>query len=85
MEKYTIVSPVLLGGVYSGEIELNVTQAQRLLELGAIEGEIREEEKEPEDMTVVELRAYAKQKNIELDGATKKEDILMRVQTAPNE
>ncbi|MCY9513309.1 hypothetical protein [Paenibacillus apiarius] len=87
MAKYTVVSPVLQGGVvvFSGDIELDDMQAQRLLELGAIEGEIQEEEKELEDMTATELKAYAKRNNIELDGATKKEDVLMRIKAAQNE
>lgn len=78
MGKYTVVSPVLQGGVIftSGEIELDDNQAGRLLELGVIEGEIPVEEKDLEDMSAGELKSYAKKNEIDLGGATKKEDVL---------
>ena len=78
MAKYTVLSPILQGGVVftSGEIELDDNQAERLLELDVIEGEIPVEEKELEDMSAAELKAYAKKNEIDLGGATKKEDVL---------
>ncbi|MEK4193275.1 Rho termination factor N-terminal domain-containing protein [Paenibacillus sp. FSL L8-0323] len=81
MDKYEVVTPVLQGGVIftSGEIELDDIQAKRLLELGAIAGEIPEEVKELEDMSGPELKAYAKKRDIDLGGATKKEDILAEI------
>ncbi|MGX8702068.1 hypothetical protein [Caproiciproducens sp.] len=35
--------------------------------------------KSPDEMTVAELKAYAKEKNIDLGDSTKKEDILAKI------
>ena len=40
------------------------------------------QEKAPEDMTVTELRSFAAAHGIDVTGATKKQDLLLAVQTA---
>ena len=81
MKKYSVVSPVLLGGVIitSGVVELNQKQAERLLEFDAIESV---EEKDISEMNVTELKAYAKEHGINLGDATKKEDVLAVIMKA---
>ena len=50
--------------------------------LKVLEGGKTEDPKALEDMTVAELKAYAAEMEIELGGATKKDDILAAIQKA---
>ncbi|WP_044880228.1 hypothetical protein, partial [Paenibacillus sp. IHBB 10380] len=78
MKKYNIIAPVLHAGVIlaSGEIELNIEDAERLIGLKAIENMEQPIETNISEMSLDELREYAKSKEIDLGKATKKEDIL---------
>lgn len=86
MNKYSVVNPVLLGGVIitSGVIELNQKQAERLLEFDAIESVAVETvgEKDISEMSATELKAYAKEHGINLGVASKKEDVLAVIMKA---
>jgi hypothetical protein len=81
MTKYKVMTPVLQGGVIvaSGEIELDDKQALRLQELGAIGEEIPEESVPLEEMKLPALKVYAKDHNIDLGEATKREDVLAAI------
>ncbi|MEK4473344.1 hypothetical protein NSQ91_09005 [Paenibacillus sp. FSL R7-0048] len=81
MTKYKVLTPVLQGGVIvaSGEIELDDKQALRLQELGAIGEEIPEESVPLEEMKLPALKVYAKDHNIDLGEATKREDVLAAI------
>ncbi|MCG7406776.1 hypothetical protein MH117_05040 [Paenibacillus sp. ACRRX] len=83
MAIYKVVSPVIQGGVVllSGIIELNDEQAERLVQAGAIEVELVQEDKELNDMSLPELKEFAKLNDIDLDGATKKENILLKIKS----
>ncbi|WP_342409829.1 hypothetical protein [Paenibacillus sp. FSL R10-2778] len=81
MTKYKVMTPVLQGGVIvaSGEIELDDKQALRLQELGAIGEEVPEESVPLEEMKLPALKVYAKDHNIDLGEATKREDVLAAI------
>lgn len=81
MTRYKVLTPVLQGGVIvaSGEIELDDKQALRLQELGAIGEEIPEESVPLEEMKLPALKVYAKDHNIDLGEATKREDVLAAI------
>ena len=74
------------GDIYPRE-GLEVTP-ERIAELSGSENKQRKpliaeaEEANIEKMKVAELQAYAKEKGIELDGATKKEEILAKIKEA---
>lgn len=50
-----------------------------------IESESKENEKPIDEMKVDELKEFAKQREIDLDGATQKADILAKIQAALEE
>ncbi|MEK4355192.1 hypothetical protein MKX41_30855 [Paenibacillus sp. FSL R5-0475] len=81
MTRYKVLTPVLQGGVIvaSGEIELDDKQALRLQELGAIGEEVPEESVPLEEMKLPALKVYAKDHNIDLGEATKREDVLAAI------
>jgi len=78
MQKYNIIAPVLHAGVIltSGEIELSIEDAERLIVLEAIEDLAQPVETDISGMKLDELKEYAKAKDIDLGDASKKEDIL---------
>ncbi|MGE7613517.1 hypothetical protein [Paenibacillus sp. NPDC101420] len=81
MTRYKVLTPVLHGGVIvaSGEIELDDKQALRLQELSAIGEEVPEESVPLEEMKLPALKVYAKDHNIDLGEATKREDVLAAI------
>lgn len=77
LNKYNVLAPVLHAGAIltTGEIELSEPHGKRLVESGVLE-QVEAVNKPIEDMTVPELKDYAKQKEIDLGDATKKDDIV---------